>query len=295
MLKDKNGEIINVGGGIRKEGDGITLITGYAPFENKDGKSFVTYHRKRLESTPDKPISVTGSASTVHVADWDGDGDQDLLVGNFDGGVYLISNAGTATSYAFGKERPLTANGQPVKVNGKAAPFAADWDKDGDLDLLAGADDGSVWLFRNAGGRKAPELAAGVQLVPPGEAVYGQGASKDVRRGVRSKICVADWNGDGRADLLLGDLAYQKPDLPEPMPEQKIEQDRIRKELDSARARFSELAQRMRGPSRPRGKADSEKLNKDLEEASKHMTELRAKLPPESETHGWVWLFPRKE
>jgi hypothetical protein len=295
MLKDKNGEIINVGGGIRQEPDGSTLITGNAKFENTDGKSFVTYHGKRLESTPDKPISTTGSASTVDVADWDGDGDLDLLIGNFNGGVYLIPNEGTSTSYAFGKERPLMANGQPVKVNGKAAPFAADWDKDGDLDLLVGADDGSVWLYRNVGSRRAPELAAGVQLVPPGDALYGQNATKDVRRGTRSKICVADWNGDGRPDLLVGDLTYQKPDLPEPTPEQKIEQARVRKELDSARARFSELAQRMRGSSRPRTQADTEKLSKDLQEAGKRMEELQAKLPPECETHGWVWLFLRRE
>jgi hypothetical protein len=295
MLKDKAGEIINVGGGIRQDDEGGTLITGNATFENSAGKTIVNYHGKRLESTPDKPISITGSASTVHVADWDGDGDYDLIIGNIGGDVFLIPNEGTAKSYAFGKERPLVAAGKPIHVNGRAAPFAADWDGDGDLDLLVGAEDGSVSLFRNTGTRTAPELAAAVQLVPPGEATYGPGAAKDVRRGRRSKICVADWNGDGRLDLLVGDMAYQKPDLPEPTAEQKIEQDRIRKELEGVRSRYSELAERMRGPSRPRTQADTESLGKDLQEVGKRMQALQEKLPPECETHGWVWLFLRRE
>jgi hypothetical protein len=51
----------------------------------------------------------------------------------------------------------------------------------------------------------------------------------------------------------------------------------------------------MRGSSRPRTQADTEKLSKDLQEAGKRMEELQAKLPPECETHGWVWLFLRRE
>ena len=29
---------------------------------------------------------------------------------------------------------------------------------------------------------------------------------------MRAKVCVADWNGDGRLDLLVGDFATQKPE-----------------------------------------------------------------------------------
>ena len=97
----------------------------------------------------------------------------------------------------------------------------ADWDGDGQKDLLVGAGDGSVTLFRNTGTATAPELAAGVTLVPKGEVEYGADAPREPRRGVRAKVCATDWDGDGRLDLLLGDFATQKPDRPEPTPEQR--------------------------------------------------------------------------
>ena len=36
MLKNKDGQVINIGGGIRENADGI-LITGHGEFETKDG------------------------------------------------------------------------------------------------------------------------------------------------------------------------------------------------------------------------------------------------------------------
>ncbi len=137
-------------------------------------------------------------------------------------------------------------------VDGRAGPYAADWDGDGDLDLLVGAEDGSVSLYRNTGSAKSPELAAGVQLVPQGQIEYGPQAPKEPRRGIRSKICVADWNGDGRLDLLVGDVATQKPDRPDPTPEEQAEYDQIRKELEPIEQRFGELIQKLRGSERVR-------------------------------------------
>jgi len=294
MLKDKTGEIINIGGGIQERpGEGI-LIRGNVEWESTDAGTFVTYHGKRIESTPEKPISSTGTASTVRAVDWDGDGDYDLIVGNIDGDVYLIPNEGTPTAYAFGKEKRLQAGGQPLHVNSRAGPYAADWDGDGDLDLLVGSEDGSVTLFRNAGSAKSPELAAGVQLVPPGKTEYGSQAPKEPRRGTRSKVCVADWNGDGKPDLLVGDYATLKPDRPDPTPEEQAKYDRIRKELEPLQERFGELIRKLQGPDRPKTKEEQKKLYDDLNEVSMKMSPLRSQLPQEYESHGWVWLFLRK-
>jgi hypothetical protein len=297
MIKDKNDKYINIGGGIREHAgmDDRTLIAGYAKFERTPEGTFVNYHGQRLESTPERPIGITGTASAVHAADWDGDGDYDLIVGDIRGGVYLIPNEGTPESYLFGKEVPLQAGGKSINVRGRAGPFTADWDGDGDLDLLVGADDGSVSLFRNTGDRKSPELASALQLVPPGKRASRSNAPKEVRRGTRSKICVVDWNGDGRLDLLVGDRASQKPDRPEPTPEEKAEQERARKELEPLQKQYSELSRKLFGPSRVKEKEQIEQIQKELKDLREQMSKLRLKIPREYETHGWVWLFLRKE
>lgn len=55
------------------------------------------------------------------VADWNGDGKKDLIVGSFSGtpgNVYLYLNTGTDADPAFGKPAYMEANGQPIKLTG---------------------------------------------------------------------------------------------------------------------------------------------------------------------------------
>lgn len=304
MLKDKDGQLINIGGGLREqrnifggpeESGTMILITGTAEWENTPEGTFVIYRGQRIKSTPEKPLATTGTASTVHPADWDGDGDYDLIVGDIRGNVFLIPNEGTATAYAFGKEIQLKAGGASLKVGGRAGPCAADWDGDGDLDLLVGAEDGSVLLFRNVGTSTVPELSPAVRLVAPGEKPSGAQAPADVRRGGRSKICVADWNGDGRMDLLVGDMTHQKPDRPEPTAQEKAEHERMRAELDSLRQRSRDLNEKLYGPSRVQDQEEFVRLKEESGQITGKIGALYAQLPREYETHGWVWLFLRKE
>jgi hypothetical protein len=294
-IKDKDGKPINVGGGVREQPGGGLLITGDAPFETTPEGTFVTYDGKRYESTAEKQISTTGCASAVHAVDWDGDGDLDLLVGEISGVVYLVPNEGSAKSPAFGKKQPLTAGGKTLRVERDAGPFAADWDGDGDLDLLVGAGDGSVSLFRNSGTARASKLGTAEPLVPPGETLaFGANASKVPVRGIRAKVCATDWDGDGRLDLLLGDFNTQATDLPPPTPEEKVKHDEIRKELEKVQSRFSELIPKIHGESRVKEKEELEKVSKEMKEVRQRMQDLSNKLPTEYENHGWVWLFLRK-
>jgi hypothetical protein len=292
-LKDKHGKTINIGGGVRDSGDWL-LVAGDAQFEQTAKGTVILYEGKRIEVPPNKQGGITGTASAVHAVDWNGDGTIDLLIGDIGGNVYLVPNEGTPKKYAFGKERQLQAGGKPLRVNGDAGPFACDWDGDGKLDLLVGAGDGSVWFYRNIGKGKEPVLAAGVRLVPPGEARYGADAPKEPRRGIRAKVCAVDWNGDGRLDLLVGDYTTQRTVLPPLSPAQKAEQDKTRKELESVRKQFSTLINKLSGPTRVKDAKERAEVEKEFKKVSERMRKLQAKLPSEYETHGWVWLYLRK-
>jgi hypothetical protein len=122
-----------------------------------------------------------------------------------------------------------------------------DWNQDGKQDLLAGDSKGNVTLFINEGTAQSPQLAAGILVRVDGMPIkgtppkYEKGVNDLYHRlvphptlliGIYSKIHFGDWNGDGLADLLVGqsgpgghDLLFykntgkaQSPNLARPEP-----------------------------------------------------------------------------
>ena len=123
------------------------------------------------------------------LADIDGDGDPDLLVGTWNQGVLLFRNRGTARAPRFAREAaPLVE----LSRGSHASPAVGDLDGDGDLDLVVGESSGEINVWRNEGSRTAPVYA----LVT--EALLGL----DVGR--RSAPAIADLDGDGILDLVVG-------------------------------------------------------------------------------------------
>jgi FG-GAP-like repeat len=241
-------------------------------------------------------VLVTGCASSVAVADWNGDGLLDLIVGDIQGHVSVYLNEGTKEHYAFGKPVQLKANGQLIQVpHGDAGPCVADWDGDGLLDLIVGCGDGSVIFYRNSGTAKEPKLDEGQVLIPPGSIEYdADKIPKTPTRGVRAKVCVVDYNGDGLPDLLVGDLSNQKPNKPDPTPEEKKKQDEAKKEVQKLQGEYGQLVQKIIGPNRVKDKDEAKKVNDQLTKVREKLFAAQKESGSDYETHGWVWLFLRE-
>jgi hypothetical protein len=149
-----------------------------------------------------KPIDTFG-CPTPNLGDFDKDGDLDLLCGEFLDGFTYFENVGTrrAPSYAPGR-RLRDAKGKEVRMDLQMiVPIAFDWDKDGDLDLIVGDEDGRVALVENSGklGRDRTPLFS-----PP---VYFQQEADTLKCGALATPVGVDWDGDGDMDIVSGNTA----------------------------------------------------------------------------------------
>ena len=126
--------------------------------------------------------------------DWFDRGRNDLLIGHYSGLVYLFENVGTRTAPRYAPGRPLRRNGQLLRVAGFSTPVVCDWNNDGRLDVICGDLLGRVHVFLNTGG-DATDLAGHEMVHIDGEPVM---------LGPRSIVEVADLDGDGRKDVLVG-------------------------------------------------------------------------------------------
>ena len=98
------------------------------------------------------------------VADYNGDGLPDVLVGDRLGTVGVFLNRG---SWKPGTELPLAANilfGTTDKLGSTITPYAADYNGDGLFDLLIGKANGRVALAINAGTKSEPKFGVPVDL-----------------------------------------------------------------------------------------------------------------------------------
>ncbi|HJM63228.1 MAG: hypothetical protein CL923_11820 [Deltaproteobacteria bacterium] len=147
-----------------------------------------------------KPVDVYGRPSP-NFADFDGDGDLDLLCGEFVDSFTYFENTGTRKTPDYAAGRKLTHKGQVLTMDLEMIlPSAVDWDKDGDIDLIVGDEDGRVALVEHTG-----NVEDGLpRFLPP---VYFRQEADEVKFGALSTPDGFDWDGDGDEDIICGNTA----------------------------------------------------------------------------------------
>ena len=148
-----------------------------------------------------KPIDVYGYAAPLF-ADWDGDGDLDLLSCDFIDNFTYFENIGTKTAPKFATGRPLLDKFlKPIEADlCMVTATVADWDGDGHPDFITCEEDARICLYRNTG-----RVAMGL---PVFDAPYRFRQERgEVHFGILATPSVIDWDGDGDQDIITGNSA----------------------------------------------------------------------------------------
>jgi FG-GAP-like repeat len=239
-------------------------------------------------------------------ADWDSDGDLDLIIGTHSGSIHVARNISKGVDPVFGPLEPIVVD-QQTEDRWWFRPILADWDADGLSDLVWSSYAGDVWWNRNEGDAVQPRLVKGVQLVPV-SVVDENTLDKDRQPGAWGNlpsICVTDWNHDGKQDLLLGDRCGSFVGKPTQTPQEAEEENKAVASLPVLIQKWSRAFQELQmvraRVSTGLASADD---NSSAQELLKTITELRQQITDSEDvidryksreqSHGFVWLFLRK-
>ncbi len=161
------------------------------------------------------PAEAKWGYTTLSVVDWDADRDLDIVHNSIWGRVVWLENVGSATAprLAAPREVAVAWPGPPPKpiwtwwmpdpetlaTQWRTTPAATDWNADGRIDLIMLDHEG--WLCyweRQVDGKLSPPQR--LLLDEAGEPLRFNGHQGG--RSGRRKLCVLDWDGDGRLDIL---------------------------------------------------------------------------------------------
>jgi hypothetical protein len=190
----------------------------------------------RVEA-PNPPLTFSDQ-SWPCVADWDGDGVDDLIIGGGYGWPRVVRNDGDAVTPRWEPPQLILSMGRPIRLlrdeilrgtkhwhnMGYPYPSFVDWDGDGRLDLMLPNETNRLFWYRNIGSDTAPVFGPRQQLIVDGYEDSDEARREVGRRALdkdlpnhpypfddsspffwRCGACFADVTGDGSIDLLTHD------------------------------------------------------------------------------------------
>ena len=182
-----------------------SFIDSLTLYEN-DGKELrrgVSIPNIRLDLCMIQPRSVY----------WRPDRGPSLLVAEEDGTVSLFENrAGRGQTPSLAPERKLMQIDPYLKSGALSRPVAVDWNGDGKLDIISGNSAGYLQYFENTGTRDEPAFADRGYLEAGGKPIRRvAGPNGSVQGPAEAKWgysnpSVADWDLDGKLDILVNDI-----------------------------------------------------------------------------------------
>ncbi|MGB8657180.1 MAG: FG-GAP-like repeat-containing protein [Candidatus Zixiibacteriota bacterium] len=174
---------------IDKDGD-LDIFVGDKNGRIRFFRNLGTSQNPHWDFVSDFRDSTIAERSFPAFADIDDDGDKDLFVGNREGKICFFRNDGTPNSPVWVR---ITDFYDSVDVGSESTPAFVDIDKDLDLDLFVGKDDGTISFYRNIGTKKQARWSLVSQTYD----------SIDV--GSFSLPAFVDIDADGDLDLFLGE------------------------------------------------------------------------------------------
>ena len=147
--------------------------------------------------------------------DWNHDGFPDIL-----NRFQVTLNSGGGLPHTFSKSVNLLAGQEAIRHpsphgDENSSVTLHDLDLDGDHDIIYGAHSGHIWFHRNLGTDQAPRFdteghrlsLAGGALLQVGEPPANKKAEFNFSdlQGARPRLAAADFDQDGRVDLVIGD------------------------------------------------------------------------------------------